>query len=126
MRQKMLLIFFVFTSFGQSSSLFFQLVRGSLGVCGGAGLQPDVAARPMDRTREARGKRRGFSPGAAARHPRSARVHTDSFLHARVHKASPPKTFFFQVQPSLPELNSNFGNKFEFSLLTSNLLNPNF
>jgi len=84
-----------FTSFGQSSSLFFQLATGSLGACGGARLQPDVAARPMDLTRGARGKRRGFSPGAAARHPQSARVHTDSFLHARVHTASPPKTFFF-------------------------------
>ena len=53
---------------------------------------PDVAARPLDRTRGARSKRRGFSPGAAARHLQSARVH--SFLHARVHTDTPPKKPF--------------------------------
>ena len=37
----------------------------------------DAAARPLDRARGAHGKRRGFSPGAAARHSQNARVNTE-------------------------------------------------
>jgi len=33
----------------------------------------------------ARGKRRGFSPGAAARHSQHARVHTKVFLNTKIH-----------------------------------------
>jgi len=37
----------------------------------------DAAARPLDRTRGARCKRRGFSPGAAARHSQNVRANTE-------------------------------------------------
>jgi len=42
-----------------------------------------------------RGKRRGFSPGAAARHSQQARAHTES----------PPKTIFFHIFSSWARLN---------------------
>jgi len=55
---------------------------------------------PKDLSSGARGKWRGVSPEAAARHSQSATVHTDSFLHARVHTASTSKTLFFSIFPT--------------------------
>jgi len=52
----------------------------------------------------ARGKRRGFSPAATARHSKSARVHTDS----RQKKISQK----FQVEPAQPEMRANSAAKF--------------
>jgi len=45
-------------------------------LAGGSGMRNLRA--PVSRFQGARGKRRCFSPGAAARHSQSARVHTDS------------------------------------------------
>jgi len=46
-----------------------------------------VSTPPRNSNFGARGKRRGFSPGAAARHSQSARAHMDSY----------PKTTFFHI-----------------------------